>query len=259
MMKKIGIVLLILALLGPSAVAQRDPVDRPGHAPMPDLGWRQPPPPQGPPYPGDTQDLLERVMLARMARELDLSDEQLVKIVRGLGEFRERLHALTLERSELMQALRASVGAQDAAQDAGATLDKLLALDGRLHEVRADMHGSLRGLLTPEQHAKVYLFLSEFDGQMKGLLDRARERGLVGPPPENPWPRFQELRDRGVPGPERPAMPSRPVPPERPDVSEGPEKSDAPDYEARRELLRKLMERRQSELRKEKDTSSDPN
>lgn len=233
MIRATTLLVLAMGLAAPWALAQRDPGVR-GDAPE-----RRPPLAEGPR--GEPQELLEHMMLARMARELDLSDEQLVKIVRGLGDFRQRLHGLAQERAELMRNLRAAVNGEKT--DTGATLDALLRLDERLYQVRTDMHNSLRGLLTPEQHARVYLFLAEFDGQMMGLLDRARERGLLGPPPEGPRPRDPGLRDRPLGAPERPNPPALRNPAERRDGA-APEISDE-----RRELLRKLMERRRSELR----------
>jgi hypothetical protein len=143
----------------------------------------------------ETRKLLEQVMIARLSKELSLDDEQTVLLVRRFAEQKQEVVSLNRERQVRMRELSASV--QDG-KDEGLIEERLAAvrdIDTKLHIAKTATLESLGEGLTPWQRARLYLFLVEFESDMKRLLQKARERNAPdagegrrggGNPPEAP-------------------------------------------------------------------------
>lgn len=212
--------LLVLGALITSAVsAAQEAPPLPAKAPAAETPAGPPPPPAAAQDDPELNSLLETVMAARLAKELKLNDEQSVLMVRRLGEYRDQLADLRKQRSELTKELRGLVkaGAPDA--DIEPKLDNLMKLDRETVEIRQHAYEKAAQGLSTSQRAKLYLFVSEFQTEMKRLAQMARERarknmgpppppGPDGPPPPGPG------KMRGGPGKMR--NPDAPPPPPAP-------------------------------------------
>lgn len=124
----------------------------------------------------ETRKLLEQVMIARVSKELSLDDEQTVLLVRRFAEQKQEVVSLNKERQARIRALNAVV---EEGKDADLIEERLAAvrdIDTKLHIAKTATLESLGEGLTPWQRARLYLFLMEFESDMKRLLQKARER-----------------------------------------------------------------------------------
>lgn len=124
----------------------------------------------------ETRQLLEQVMIARLSKELSLDDEQTVLLVRRFAEQKQEIVSLNRERQARMRALGAAV---DEGKDEDLIEERLAAvrdIDTKLHIAKTATLESLGEGLTAWQRARLYLFLMQFENDMKRLLQQARER-----------------------------------------------------------------------------------
>ncbi len=158
----------------------------------------------------DAREMVEVVMMVRLSRELDLSEEETVLLVRRMSEFREVLGGLHRQRRRLMGALRGDLQEEGNEEEIRAKLEELKELDGRLNNIKPDLHEKLSEGLDERQQARLYLFLQDFEENMRRMVQRVRERsramesgrmgrggvGRGGLPPQ------RMMRDRLPRGPE---------------------------------------------------------
>lgn len=124
----------------------------------------------------DSRKLLEEVLMARLTRELALDGEQTVLMVRHLAEYRERMAALRRERMQLVRALRESVRESKDEATIETRLNALLTHDQKLAEARTAFLNPEDLELTAWQQARLFLFVQDFEGDMRRLLKRAQDR-----------------------------------------------------------------------------------
>ena len=124
----------------------------------------------------DSRKLLEEVLMARLTRELALDGEQTVLMVRHLAEYRERMAALRRERTVLVRALRESVRESKDESLIESRLEELLAHDGKVAAARTGFLDPESLELTAWQQARLFLFIQDFEGDMRRLLKRAQDR-----------------------------------------------------------------------------------
>lgn len=160
----------------------------------------------------ELNELIEQVMAARLAKTLGLNDEQTVLMVRRFSDYKQELSTMKKQRQELIKELREGVKAGLDDGQIEARLQALIEKDSALIEFKRSVYERAAEGLTVSQRAKLYMFLTEFDSEMRRLVQRARERSMermkrVQPmPPEPPAP--------GAPHP-FPGRANRPnVPPE---------------------------------------------
>ena len=136
----------------------------------------------------------------------------------------EKLHR---KRRALLSKLRPATQDKSGEVDAETiqkSLEDLKVLDKRISNVRLDMHEKLSEGLTERQQARLYLFLQDFEENMRRMVQRVRERSMAlqggragrdgvgrgGPPPRvqrDRQPRGPQPRDT-APQPETNESPS---------------------------------------------------
>lgn len=180
-------ILVLLTLALTAAYAQPPdpptPSGAPEVAPMP-----PPPPPEKIPDPG-ISELIQSVMAAKLSRELGLNEEQTVLMVRRFSEFRDQLNDMKRRRQEKLKALRSALREHQPDETIETALQDLIAHDLKTLEFRKDAYQKAAGNLTTSQRAKLYVFISDFEGDMRRLIQKAREhqQGLNRPPrPQRP-------------------------------------------------------------------------
>lgn len=136
----------------------------------------------------DARDLVETVMMVRMSEELNLSDEQTVMMVRRLRALKEEMIGMRRQRWALYRELKDAL--REASDDAAvaATLTALLEYDRQLETFKQDRLEALSEGLTEAQRAKLYIFLCEFENDMRHLVHRAQGRD---------WRSRNDARDEG--------------------------------------------------------------
>ena len=165
----------------------------------------------------EIQELIQTVMAARLAKALELDDEQTVLVVRRFSEFREKMSALKRERQELVKQLRMGLREGAPEDELEAKLDELMAHDAEVAEFKRTAYDKASAGLTISQRAKLYVFLSDFESDMRRLIQKARERraerfgrfpGMQGRRgfQEGPGPRWGQGAEQNPPHP----FPGRP-------------------------------------------------
>ncbi len=216
--------LLVLGVITGVALAQPP---EPSDAPPPHMER-----PDGPPPPPDPENraMLEQVLVTRLSRRLGLNDEQSVILMRRFSELREQQEALRRKRMEILHGLR---GVLRLEEDEAALKRLMGALAETDKELAAGERGAREALrdmdLNIWQQAKLELFLSEFEGDMRRLvqqvhggrpmppgMDKDQPRPRRGPEGMMDRPRPTRPEDRQ--GPRHPRMPDMPTPPRRPNV-----------------------------------------
>lgn len=128
----------------------------------------------------EVRALLEEVMMARLSRRLQLSDEETVLLVRQFSRYRERMRQMRQERRDLLRALEKKVktGADDT-QVLGA-LAALREHDQAMAGLQQKVFDEVAKHLRAEQQAKLYVFLGDFEEEVQRLIQQARERFRSG-------------------------------------------------------------------------------
>jgi hypothetical protein len=133
----------------------------------------------------DVRELIETVMLVRLSKELELDDEKTVLLVRRFGEVKEQAESLAKQRGQALAELKASVRAGDTDEVIQEKLTKLRDLDTQLATIKEDAFQQAASELTVTQQAKLYVFIQEFEDEMRHMIMKAREhyRRIMGGPP----------------------------------------------------------------------------
>lgn len=165
---------------------------------------------------GKTKQLVQEILMARLAHELVLNDEQTVIMLKRFTEYRAQLDMFKKERLELIRALRTSVSAKEADTAIETKLKALAAHDVKVAEYKKNLYdGASEGLSMP-QRAKLYIFLSDFESDMRKLIQKAREQSgqranRWNGPADAPLPQGQAprtIRNRVVKPPQEPETPA---------------------------------------------------
>ncbi len=124
----------------------------------------------------DLRSLLRSVMMARVSRSLDLSEEQTVLLVRRFSEHQDAMMGLRKQRHGLSRALGEAIekGADD--EIINQKLDALIALDEQAATASRRLLDTMSKGLSAAQRAKLYNILREFESDLRALVMRARQR-----------------------------------------------------------------------------------
>jgi hypothetical protein len=124
----------------------------------------------------ESRKLLEEVLMARLTRELALDEEQTVLMVRHLAEFRDKMAAMRRERMVLARGLRQAVREGKDEKAIGKVLEEVVAHEEKMAVARREIVEFEGFELTTWQKAKLYLFIVDFESDMRHLLKQAQER-----------------------------------------------------------------------------------
>jgi hypothetical protein len=138
-------------------------------------------------------------MMARVSKELALDEPQTVLLVRAFTEFRDQMAELRRHRNQILNDLKNLIreGKDNAAIQS--KLDTLIAHDERVAAARRELYERAGADLTPWQRAKLYVFMSDFEAEVRRLVKKAQER-------------VNRIRLEGDPGLRPPGRPGRPGP-----------------------------------------------
>ncbi|MFA6242367.1 MAG: hypothetical protein WC655_15640 [Candidatus Hydrogenedentales bacterium] len=125
----------------------------------------------------DVRELVNAVLMARISRELDLTDEQTVIMMRRFGEHKDGYEKCAADRARAFKELKVAIGSNATDEDVQKKLNALVELDKKLAELRQDAFKSIAAGMTARQQAQMYTFIMDFENQMKRLVQRAKELG----------------------------------------------------------------------------------
>lgn len=220
-------ILLAISLLSPTILAQ-PPAGSDGRVDMGD--WQD----------RDVYELVETVRIVRLSRELGLNDEQTVLLMRKYQDAKGEFNALNQKQNKVRDQLKQLVKDEKSDEEISAKLNELMAVDKEIAEKKSSTYEDVAANLSVTQKAKLYVFMQEFEDNMRRLVERAHDfrqpymRGHDGPgdagrDDENRGDAFRR-RERGFG--ERPNTDFQPPPrgdrPGPPDGSQNPPYRDAP-------------------------------
>ncbi|HNT88054.1 MAG TPA: hypothetical protein PKL84_09330 [Candidatus Hydrogenedentes bacterium] len=143
-------------------------------------GWQDEAGPLGP----EVRELLEQVFVARLSRRLKLDDGQTVLMVRHYMDHREKIQALREERMRLIEPLQRLAEENVNEAETMTLLEKIVAVDRELALARFAVFEEMSKSLTPAQKAGLYLFVSDFENELRRWMTQVhRRRFEEGHPP----------------------------------------------------------------------------
>jgi len=125
----------------------------------------------------EVRQLIEEVMIARITKELGLNDEQTVLIVRRFSEYRDKAREARQQRKKLVDEMKEDLRSGDNSAQVGEKLKAILALDVQIAQDRTAAFESVATSLTPQQQGKLYLFLADFEVELRRMAQAAKEGG----------------------------------------------------------------------------------
>lgn len=120
------------------------------------------------------RELFEQVMIARLSKDLEFSDEETILLVRRFIEFRDEVQMQRREHERAVRALERAVN-QNKTEGIDKLLAEVMAFDEQLASAKRRMYEHVAEGLTPEKKAKLYLWLRDFETDMRRLLQQARK------------------------------------------------------------------------------------
>jgi hypothetical protein len=120
--------------------------------------------------------LVETIRIARMARALELDDEQTVLLMRRYEEQKAAGAELSAQRGEALKEVKRAVHEEAGDQAIAAALENLRNIDRQLAEWRIAMPARLSEGFSVKQQARLYVFLAEFERQLREMIQGARSR-----------------------------------------------------------------------------------
>lgn len=126
------------------------------------------------PQDSDIINLVERIMMVRLAETLDLTVEETQNLGTLVGQCRSQVYNLKWLRADLRQSLREAIEQGDRAI-VEEKLDKLLKLDITISQLIEKMIEDSQSDLSVEQAAKFYLFIEDFERDLSRMIDKAQQ------------------------------------------------------------------------------------
>lgn len=123
----------------------------------------------------DIRELVDLVMKVRLTRLLELSDEEAVRVIRIISDRLDRIHMLKWERGSVYYFLRADIKERAAEDQIKQHLDAAMALDVEIAELFRGMVEAMTPHLNTTQRAKLFLFGSDFENEIKKLIQQAED------------------------------------------------------------------------------------
>ena len=135
----------------------------------------------------DVYELVETVRIVRLSRELGLNDEQTVLLMRKYQDAKSEFKALNQKQNKVREQLKELVKAEKSDEEISAKLNELIAVDQEIVEKKSSTYEDVAADLSVTQKAKLYVFMQEFEDNMRRLVERAHDfrqpymRGHDGP------------------------------------------------------------------------------
>lgn len=123
----------------------------------------------------EARELVAMVLMVRLKKAMDLTDEQTLKLVQDVGKYKDQLHQMKWQIGSSRQELRLALksGASDAAIEQ--MLEGLLMQEEAIAELISTLVTEAQKDVSVAQAAKLYLFVDDFEQDMRRLIYRAQQ------------------------------------------------------------------------------------
>lgn len=135
----------------------------------------------------DGKELLETLRIARISQQLNLNDEETVLMLRRFKEFREKGMTLHRERQAIARDLKNLVKGDGKEDDVSQKLNALIAKDDELSSLKKQAYEKIAEGLSSAQRAKLYVAMTEFEGEIKRMIQQVRQRRGFGDEGPREW------------------------------------------------------------------------
>ena len=122
----------------------------------------------------DVRELVEALRIVRLSQALGLTDEEAATVVRSLGKWKKDLQRLKYERVRLERELRADLESKAGQEMVAKKFEALMELDLSIAQSTRRLVEAAGKDLSPGQTAKFYLFLGDFDQELRRMINRAK-------------------------------------------------------------------------------------
>jgi hypothetical protein len=122
----------------------------------------------------DIHELIDRYRFKKLSKNLELDEEETVAIMKEHDELRDAIQAMRGERRDIRDQLRAQIEEDASDEIIEETLGKLITIDRNIVNTRQEAYETLSENCTVAQQAKFYIFMHEFDRDIRRLIMKVR-------------------------------------------------------------------------------------
>lgn len=127
----------------------------------------------------DLRELLHTILMVRLSQALELSDEQTLALSKRAGSYKDELAEMKWQIAGAKHDLRVAVTRGESDEVVEKKLEDCLMQEEAIADLLRAMITESRKDLTVEQAAKFYLFVGDFENEMRDLIDRASQRAAL--------------------------------------------------------------------------------
>ncbi|MFP4173093.1 MAG: hypothetical protein ACLFV4_09305 [Candidatus Hydrogenedentota bacterium] len=131
--------------------------------------------------PREAREAMQRVRIHRLAETLDLDEQETGKVVQRIEAHEEEYRELQRELGEARHELRRALREDEDEDTVSEMLDKALELEGKKILHQRDGYREITEDFDAKQQARFYLFMPEFEEDMRRLVERARDLRRMPP------------------------------------------------------------------------------
>jgi Spy/CpxP family protein refolding chaperone len=135
----------------------------------------------------DRMRRVEQFKKVRLMEELKLRGEESIRFFSRYDEFEEELRRLERQRNRIIDDLDSLLKQGEKPEAYQKDFDDLVSLGQKVASARMRFYNEIRGILTPEQVAKVIVFERDFGRELRDIIQDVRRERRMGPgPPFSP-------------------------------------------------------------------------
>lgn len=123
----------------------------------------------------DLYDLIQAYMLVRIKNTLDLTDVQTLELMKLAGGYKDQLTRLKFQRGMLIAQLRTQTEKEVDETLIAATLENILANEQQTVVTLGHLVGESKGILSITQQAQLYLFVGDFEQDIRRMATHAKQ------------------------------------------------------------------------------------
>jgi predicted lactoylglutathione lyase len=127
----------------------------------------------------EIQQLVRDIMTARLARTLELDDQETVTLIKRFNEFRAEQGALQKKRQEMLKSLKSALKSGASEEELTKMVTELQSLDVKLQELKHSAFEKIGNGMNATRRARLYIFSIEFESEMRKLIQKAREKNAL--------------------------------------------------------------------------------
>jgi len=124
----------------------------------------------------DIRELIEVVRVWRMSRELDLSEDQALKLLMITDKHRKAIGEMWEQRRRVIDELHDALDEGKGDSELETLIGRVDEIDVRMAHAEGEHHKQLLDGLSPEQKARFYVFRPRFERDVRETIRRIMER-----------------------------------------------------------------------------------